>query len=362
MDIRVNMEIKFTDTDDAGKWDEYVHVHPQATLYHLYGWRNVIKKTYGHKTYYLMAEKSDGSVAGILPLVHLSHFIFGNSLISMPFFDMGGILADDWDAEKAILNKAVSLGKKVRAQTIELRHGEENPKFEIRNPEFETKIRSDKVRMILRLPESSEVLMKSFKSKLRSQIKKPMKSGLRSKIGGPELLDDFYEVFLINMRDLGSPVHSKHLMKNVLGEFPDKAEILMIYKENQPLACSLVAEFRGMLENPWASALREYGRLSPNMLLYWAMLEHACDRGCQYFDLGRSTPNEGTYKFKAQWGAKPWPLNWYYLYLNGAPHETDMESSQAATSKFDRAVQYWKKLPVPLTRVIGPMIRKHIGL
>ena len=43
-----------------------------------------------------------------------------------------------------------------------------------------------------------------------------------------ELLDDFYDVFLINMRDLGSPVHSKKLMKNVLEEFPDKARIVIV--------------------------------------------------------------------------------------------------------------------------------------
>jgi len=121
-------------------WDEYVYNHPKATLYHIFGWKNVIDKTYGHKTYYLMAiRESEGSqlkaqssqlsvknyelslpretkslfnwgsnshklnpgqVVGILPLVHLKHFFFGNSLISIPFFDLGGILAGDEETEK----------------------------------------------------------------------------------------------------------------------------------------------------------------------------------------------------------------------------------------------------------------------
>ena len=113
--------------------------------------------------------------------------------------------------------------------------------------------------------------MKSFKSKLRSQIKKPIKEGLEAKVGGPELLEDFYKVFLINMRDLGSPVHSKKLMQNVLVAFLDKAKIIVVYKDRDPLACSLIIEFNDTLENPWASSLREYSRLSPNMLLYWTM-------------------------------------------------------------------------------------------
>ncbi len=92
--------------------------------------------------------------------------------------------------------------------------------------------------------------MKSFKSKLRSQIKKPIKEGLTAKVGGPELLEDFYKVFAINMRDLGSPVHSKNLMKNVLEEFLESSRIVTVYKDDEPAACSLIVSFGDTLENP----------------------------------------------------------------------------------------------------------------
>ena len=55
-------------------------------------------------------------------------------------------------------------------------------------------------------------------------FRKPIKEGLTSKTGGAELLDDFYRVFLVNMRDLGSPVHSLKLMRQVLGEFSECSE------------------------------------------------------------------------------------------------------------------------------------------
>jgi FemAB-related protein (PEP-CTERM system-associated) len=200
--------------------------------------------------------------------------------------------------------------------------------------------------------------MKSFKSKLRSQIKKPLKEGLNSKVGGLELLEDFYKVFSINMRDLGSPLHSKEIMRNTLEEFPDTARIVIVHKDNQSLACGLIVGFKNILENPWASALREYSRLSPNMLLYWSMLEYACDNGFSSFDFGRSSPSEGTYKFKEQWGAEPSPLNWHYISLNGRAADAEIDEK----SKFEKAIRYWQKLPVPVTRIIGPMIRKHIGL
>lgn len=408
---------KYTEAD-KNNWDYYVMQHPQATLYHLSGWKNVIEKTYGHNSLYLMAMQQPepgnqqlvtrnsqaatrNPIVGILPLVHLKHFLFGNTLVSMPFFDMGGILADNDEIEKALLYEAVKLCQKLKVQSIELRHtnhlsclahnslppetlqnfssfrqsrigysqilleaektkrSSQSCKFcqkNIQNWAFQTC--SYKVRMLLNLPDSSEKLMKSFKSKLRSQIRKPIKEGLNPRIGGLELLEDFYDVFSENMRDLGSPVHSKQLMKNVLEEFPDKAKIVIIYKENKPIACSLIVSFKRILENPWSSALRKYSRHSPNMLLYWAMIEYACDNGYSHFDFGRSTPSEGTYNFKKQWGAKPEDLHWHYISMNGKP----VTNSASEKSKFARAIQYWQKLPVQITRIVGPVLRKHIGL
>jgi len=110
------MKIKTIDTADAPAWDKYVHSHPRSTLYHLSGWKNIVWKTYQHKIYYMMAVKNGGPIVGILPLIHLKHFIFGNSLVSVPFFDMGGVLADDENTEKTILTEAVSLCKKTESR------------------------------------------------------------------------------------------------------------------------------------------------------------------------------------------------------------------------------------------------------
>lgn len=394
----MNPTIRLFQPSDRASWDDYVLNHPQGTLYHLSGWREVISNAYGHKCYYLTASRdeegrvristlSDESTGygkergikplGALPLVHLKHFLFGNSLVSIPYFDLGGVLADDQDAEKALLLESLRIGSDVKVDKLELRHVEplaslqeisqtsdgafslSSVSHELSATSYFAQTFSHKVRMLLELPGSPESLMKSFKAKLRSQIRKPMKEGLTAKIGSGELLDDFYAVFSENMRDLGSPVHSKKLIENVLKEFPDQARIIAVYKDAQPLACSLVVGFRETLENPWASALRGYSALSPNMLLYWTMIEYACNHRYKFFDFGRSSPNEGTYKFKEQWGARPTPLNWHYIALDGRALPSDASPERA---RFGRAIQYWQKLPVPVTKILGPRIRKHIGL
>ena len=364
-------------------WNGYVRNHPEASLFHLFGWRSAIHRAYGHTTYYLMLVSNDGgatapplrvelagnsaeNVLGVLPLVHFRHLIFGNRLVSMPFVDGGGLLANSREAEEALLAEAIRLGGRVGAGAIELRH--ERPLASANDITalcaedtgrlLKVSTRSDKVRMLLNLPESSQMLMGSFKSKLRSQISRPLKEGFVSRVGGLELLEDFYDVFLVNMRDLGSPVHSAELMRNVLREFAERSRIFVVYKSQEPVASALVVGLEKVLRNPWASSLRKYAPSSPNMLLYLRMLEYACDNGYRIFDFGRSTTGEGTYRFKEQWGALPAPLYWHYVSLDGQLQDTGGSERE----KFELATHYWRKLPVTLTRIIGPSIRKHISL
>jgi len=373
-------KIRYARDSDRDLWDGYVRKHPEASLYHLFGWRNVIQRTYGHATYYLMLMACDGGVGfraeglngsleiilGVLPVVHLKHALFGNCLVSLPFLDGGGILADSSEAEESLLSEVIRLGRKTGASSIELRHERllascndiDSFCSERSQDPLHVATRSNRVRMLLNLPDSAEMLMKSFKSKLRSQISKPLKEGLSSVTGGAELLPDFYRVFLVNMRDLGSPVHSMQLMQRVLKEFSESARIVAVYKDKEPIAAALVVGFNQVLRNPWASSLRTYASLSPNMLLYLRMLEYACENGYHCFDFGRSTAGEGTYKFKEQWGAAPAPLYWHYLSLDGARPDPDA----MVKSKFEKATRYWQKLPLFVTRVIGPSIRKHISL
>ncbi len=382
--VKAMPEINITmlKSGDIKAWDDYVFTHPCANIYHLAGWKSVIERTYGHPTYYLLATGKAkescsapnftspeppgpcSSVVGILPLVHINHWLFGNNITSIPYFDIGGILADGQAAEHALFAEAIKIRQNVKADTLEIRQTQPLTCFNSRdniscpdNLSYQTS--THKQRMVLSIPDSSELLMHSFKSKLRSQINKSMREGMQHRWGGLELLEHFYNVFLVNMRDLGSPVHSKKMIMHVLERFPHDARILIVYLRNTPVAGAVVVGFKGVLYNPWASSLRSYSRLSPNMLLYWRMLEFACDHGFSCFDFGRSSPEEGTYKFKAQWGARPAPLYWHYLMTQKLAKEGATGTNKA---KFQKIMSCWKKLPVTLTKLIGPPVRKNIPL
>ena len=380
------LKVDFLKDSQMSLWDDYVKTHADATLYHLSSWRDVVKEAYGHRNFFMIAgishEKKGvndmrgngriSQVTGVLPLFFLNSMIFGKHLCSLPFFDTGGILANNEETARVLFDKALEIARQVNAASIELRYAKVLP-FDGFVPAFGDSSNEDirkhtgtsrhdfidrKVQMVLDLPASSDELMNSFKSKLRSQIKRPIKEKLYSRIGGRELIDDFYSVFCRNMRDLGSPVHSLKFIDKTFQHFDKEARLIIIYQNKTPVAGGVVIGFKDILENPWASSLREYSRLSPNMLLYWTMLEYACDKGYSRFNFGRSTVDEGTYRFKKQWGAIAYPLHWQRINLNqGSP-----VSPGISKDGFQKAIDIWKKLPVSITRVVGPMIRKNIPL
>ncbi len=332
-------------------WDEYVNRSPGSTLYHLSGWRRVIERSFAHHTDYLWASAGGSAIAGVLPLVQLKSRVFGHMLVSLPFFNYGGICGDSDEVCAALRDGAIAMARERRADFVEIRQESDTHPWQ-----HGLQRKASKVAMRLSLPATSDDLWKSLGSKLRNQVQRPRKEGMTAVIGRLDQLDAFYDVFAANMRDLGTPVYAKAFFANILREFPDRTWISTVYSGKTPVASGFLAGFRDGIEIPWASSRREFNRLSPNMLLYWNSLEFACSRGYRSFDFGRSTPNEGTYKFKEQWGAQPVPLYWYYWLPDGR----SMPQVNTKNPKYQAAIHVWQRLPVGLTRLIGPRIVKYI--
>ena len=337
-------------------WDTYVLAHPQGNPYLLSAWSRAIAKAYRHRVYALLAEAA-GRIVGVLPLVHIRHPLFGNTLFSMPYADLGGLLADDDKAATALLDEAARIAAGECIPTIELR--QQTP---LQDGGAAKLHRSDagidKVRMVLELPDSVETLMAGFKAKLRSQIRRPQKEGLEIRTGGVELLEDFYRVFAENMRDLGSPVHGRNFIAAVLNGFEGRGRVHLVHRAGEVYAAGITLVCGSTVFNPWSSSLRRHSAASPNMLLYWAMLSDACEQGARCFDLGRSTPGAGTHRFKQQWGAMEQPLHWQTL----STRRPEMDSAGGEMPSRQRAEQLWRRLPVAVSRVLGPPLRKYIGL
>ncbi|QWV91852.1 FemAB family PEP-CTERM system-associated protein [Geomonas oryzisoli] len=332
---------------DGQEWDRFVCSHPAATSYHRYFWRRVLEESFGHPGHYLLAH-SGGTTVGVLPVVHMKSMLFGSFLVSVPFFNYGGVLCSDPAARDALLAEGERLMAERGASYLELRHlGEPLPGLATR---------SHKVTMILDLAADPDGQWGSFGPKLRNQVRKAQKSGLQVATGGRELLDGFYRVFCRNMRDLGTPVYGRAFFENVLEARDAQARVISVLADGETIASGIMTRFRDTVEVPWASSNRDFRDCCPNNMLYWEAIRLAIGAGARQFDFGRSTPGEGTYHFKRQWGAEPVPLYWQYLLADGVrPPELN-----PANPKFRLAVKGWQRLPVALTRILGPPIVRNI--
>jgi serine/alanine adding enzyme len=333
---------------EESAWDLFIRSIENATSYHRIKWRNVITESFGHDCHYLAAIDDNGEWQGVLPLVHMRSRLFGHFLISVPFVNYGGLLCNGNLAAGVLLDEAERLRRSLGATHVELRH--------TGGSLTGIPSRQHKVTMLLDLAVDVDGQWRAFDGKLRNQIRKAEKNGLQSAIGHLELLDAFYAVFARNMRDLGTPVYAKRFFRNILKAFPDTTRIFCVYREGKMIAAGIGSWFKDTFEVPWASSISDYNTLCPNNMLYWEAIRFAIRNGFKKFDFGRSTPHEGTYNFKKQWGAVPVQLCWQYLMASGI-RIPDLTPSNP---KYKVAIRAWQRLPVPATKILGPMIVRNI--
>jgi len=199
-------------------------------------------------------------------------------------------------------------------------------------------------------------------------VKKPLRDGLTIQMGGQELLHGFYTLFSENMRDLGSPVHSKKWIKSILSHYRNKSLVFIVrMPDSTPAAGGILLCHSRTVSVPWASSLRRFNTWNPNMLLYWGFLKFATDNGFSLFDFGRSTPGEGTFRFKKQWGAKPSFLHWAKIICGNNQKNkivlSEQPCHQLSTGKSRKVVEsVIMKTPVSTANLFGALTRKYISL
>lgn len=317
-----------------------------AHLGHACEWFTVIARAYGHEPLYIAATAGDG-LTGVLPSFVVRRPLFGTVVTSMPFLDGGGPCSTSPALDTLLVERLIVEARLRGAALVELRCA--------RRLAIEAQPLEGKVNMTLGLG-NPEALWRRVDKAVRNQIRKAERAGLtveRADAGG---LTSFYETFVERMRDLGSPVHALGFLQQVLDTFGPRARLLLVKKDGATIGGLVGIAFNDRLVVPWATCRKEYFALCPNMILYWEAIRGAAAEGFTRFDFGRSTRQSGTYLFKRQWGAEEEPLFWYRLPI-AARRIASASSSRAGS---DLLARMWQRLPLAVTRQVGPRVRKYL--
>ena len=328
-------------------WDEFVSRCPDATFFHLSGWKRVIEAAFGHKTYYLQAVEED-RITGVLPLTHVKSPLFGNSVISNAFCVYGGPAAEDHASRTALEQEAVAIAEKVGADSVE----------------FRTTVRTredwpskDQLYVTFRKPllPSADENMKAIPRKQRAMVRKGIQNGLRSEID--QDIDRLYKVYSESVRNLGTPVFSKEYFRELKREFGSCCDIVTVLKGDDLVAAVLNFYFRGEVLPYYGGGTAAARSVAANDFMYWEVMRRACERGCRMYDFGRSKVGTGAYAFKKNWGFEPTPLSYQFWLAPGK----NMPDINPLNPKYSLMIKAWKRLPLAVANLIGPLLSRDLG-
>lgn len=338
--------IKTLDVSNYSRWDSFVEASTEATFFHLSGWKEVIEKSFGHKTYFLYVEK-EGQIHGILPLVHVNSQLFGNSLVSTAFCVYGGIVANDALSFAELDREACRLAEQLGVDCLEMRNRQqkypERPHKDL-YVTFRKELDKDNEKNLLAIPR-----------KQRAMVRKGMDAGLVSVIDND--VDRLYQAYSESVRNLGTPVFSKSYFQSLKAVFADQCEILSIEHDGQLIASVMNFYFKDEVLPYYGGGTSLARELKGNDFMYWEVMRRATEKGIKIFDYGRSKIGTGSYSFKKNWGFTPEPL-FYEFHLVKA---TELPDINPLNPKYQLFIAAWKRLPLAVSQLIGPWLSKDLG-
>ena len=340
------LEIREAAAGDEARWNAFVHAHAHGTFFHLFGWKTVLERAFRHPTHFLLAE-SDGVVRGVLPLGHVRSLLFGNALVSTPFAVYGGVLAADDTARERLIREATALAAKLKVDHLEIRE---------RRPVHPDWLGKDLyVTFRKTIEPDPEANLQAIPRKQRRMVRKGIGSGLVSELD-PEI-DRFYAMYSESVRNLGTPVFSRRYFRVLQEVFGDDCEVLVVTHRGVAVAGVMNFYFRDEVLPYYGGGTDAARALAANDFMYWEVMRRACERGLRTFDFGRSKREVGSYRFKKHWGFDPEPLHYAYNLVRA----TAVPDVNPLNPKYRIFVETWKKLPLPLSRLLGPLLSRSLG-
>jgi FemAB-related protein (PEP-CTERM system-associated) len=332
---------------DRARWDAFVTATPAGTFCHRAGWQRVIERAFGHKTHFVFAERA-GVITGVLPLTEIRSRLFGHSLVSNAFQVYGGPVAIDDESRNALVGYATDLLARTKAGHLEFRSIEaQTPGWLVKEGLYVTFRRE--------ISADHDANLSAIPRKQRAVVRKGIANQLGTRVGHD--WRTLHRVYGESVRNLGTPVFSRKYFALLCEEFGEDAEILVVEDQGTPIAAVLSFYFRDQVLPYYGGGTPAARTRAGNDIMYWEVMRRAADRGCRIFDFGRSKVDTGAYSFKKNWGFQPTPLNYEFKLRVG----DTIPDVNPLNPKYRLMIETWKRLPLPVANLLGPMLVRNLG-
>ena len=341
----VPLHVVLAGPDDAMAIARFVAAAPDAEAFHRPEWLMAAEAACGHRAHVLLA-RAGGEIRAILPLNCVHSPLFGRALVSTGFAVGGGVIGDPAHAP-ALCQAAIELAARLSCPTIELRGG-------VLPTDGRWHVRTDShAGFVAPLAADDEAQLLAIPRKQRAEVRKGLAQDLTVRIGrDAQDRAMHHAVYAESVRNLGTPVFPRALFDAVLDRFGADADLLTVLHGDRPVASVLSLYHRGAVMPYWGGGVHAARALRANDVMYFRLMAHARERGCDRFDFGRSKVGSGAFQFKRNWGFEPAPLAYAQWTADGAaPRDVNPLSP-----KYRARIALWQRLPLALANRLGPWI------
>ncbi|MEM7205904.1 MAG: FemAB family XrtA/PEP-CTERM system-associated protein [Planctomycetota bacterium] len=333
--------------EDA-KWDSFVRHHPDGSFYHLSGWRRVIEDVFGHRPRCLVAEHGKQWL-GVLPLFWVKSPFLGRNLVSIPYGVYGGILTDRPDVRTGLMEAAKAHGQELGAAYIELRHLV-STESDLPTSELYVTFRKE-------LPEQVDAVMPAIPKKSRAEVRRA-----RDKFGLTfeefRDLDQFFSLFSLNKRRLGSPSLPRRWFQSLVDEFGSLVVMHVVRDaERRPIAAVMSFSYNDTLCAYYSGSDSRRHKTGVNQFVYCKIMEWAVEKGFRVFDFGRSRRDTGPASFKKHMGFEAEQLHYEYVLLK---EEASLPDFHPSNPKLKLPQRVWSRLPPFVADRLGGRLSRYL--
>jgi FemAB-related protein (PEP-CTERM system-associated) len=343
----MQIEIRQPTPDEYRAWDAFVLAHPRASPFHLTAWKKSIEEVFHYRPMYLLASES-GTIRGVLPLFLVKSLILGKTLISSPFAVYGGILADSVEVRDALAEHVKQLGASLQVEYVELRNAYQDQCIGFAPM-------AGYVALKQRLVPDESALLESIPRKTRRMVRKALESSLTTaqrKTTSPA----FEDLYSRNLRRLGTPSFPSRHFAALVRNFGEMVDIREVVHEGRVIAAVMTFYFRDQVLPYYGASDPQFNSLAPNNYMYFDLMRWAGQNGYTSFDFGRSKKISGSYDFKSHWGMEEVELPYEVLLVK----RKSLPNFNPNNPRFQLAIKIWQRLPLPVTRALGPELLRLI--
>jgi CelD/BcsL family acetyltransferase involved in cellulose biosynthesis len=346
---------------EDSRWDDFVKVHPQSSIFHSAGWLEALHRTYGYRPI-VLSTSLQGPLKDGLVFCEIDSWITGRRWVSLPFSDHCDPLTDHTGNEQVFLSSLRELLHRQRLRYFEMRTGQNAEFSDGASPASLSRSTCSYCFHRLNLvPDLNTLFCNLHKDSTQRKIRRAEREGLGYEFGNStDLLNAFMDLQILTRRRHGLPSQPKHWFRNVLTCLGEAARIRIAYRGKMPIAAIFTLTHKDTVVYKYACSDAAYHNLGGTQMLLWRTIEEAKRNGVRTLDLGRSHPsNTGLVQFKSRLGSAASVLSYSRftsaISPNGAYQNSD--AGWMATLRF----QLFSRLPTGLSCAIGTRLYRHIG-